>query len=118
MSKFKLERCPNGGTNCRSLVFKMNDLLGKASNAIAGNDYRRAFSLSMAAYNETFSITNEQCQKCTDMFQAVIMKSVEEQIEELYRMTTGVMKRKSYFSLLHQAEALLKEMEQNQRQSA
>jgi len=110
MSKFTLEHCPNGGTNCQALLIKINDLLENANYAIAVKDYRGAFNLEFTAFNNTLTLERKTCKKCTGMFRTVIMEKVEEHIEDLKRMTTGFLRKESYIPVLHQADALLNEM--------
>jgi len=104
--KIVLEHCPNGGHRCQSSLKKMNDLLLNANDAIAAKDLRNAMKYQSEAFKETFQITHEKCVPCADLFREIIISSLETQIHDLTKLTTGFLRKKGYQSTLERAKKL------------
>ncbi len=109
----KLEHCKDKGDACNSQMKLMNGNLLLARKLIEKKEYTRALQEIKQAYNSTYQIKPEQCQKCAQLFRDTIMGTLKQITTDLKKMTSGLFARKMYRFDLQQAEILLRELEEN-----
>lgn len=107
----RLEYCKDKGDACNSQMKTMNGNLLLARKLIEKKEYTRALQEIKYAYNSTYLIKPEQCQKCAQLFRDTIINSLKQLITDLKKMTSGLFARKVYKFDLQEAEKLLQDLE-------
>jgi len=106
----KLESCPKGGFACLEQIPFINRNLMLALKLAENKNYPHALIAIHESFDTIFSLREEQCQKCVNLFKELIIKSLEQIIRDLKRMTTGLFANKNYKYDLTKAEEMLQEL--------
>lgn len=107
----KLESCANGGNACRSQMILMNKHLLLSRKLIENKEYNRALNEIKEAFETTFDLKEEQCQKCAQLFRDTIINSLETIISDLTKMSKRVFGFRNFESDLEMAKMLLQKLQ-------
>lgn len=107
----QLESCPGGGTKCLSQRAVINECMRLSRIYIENKNYTEVVSILMKAFESTFDLNFEPCNRCGLFFRNLIFNSLKKTETELEKMNSGFFRKKRYVYNLTQVRKTLEEME-------
>ena len=106
----ELVSCPGGGENCSNHLSVINDKLEVARDLFASKDYSKGVNYLAEAYSVTFNLSHGFCVKCAGLFRETILKSLNNQVEEIEKLTVGLFKRPKHLPDLQYATEISRKL--------
>lgn len=112
----KLKYCPSGGENCHGQMAYMNNRLLLSQKFIENKEFIRAIDFLQEAFDSTFDLTENQCQRCAKLFRDSIIKTLIHLVADLEEMTRGLFRKKVYKIDLALAKQTLQQLQDKNKQ--
>jgi hypothetical protein len=102
----KLESCLDGQV-CRKDLSEINKNLLLSRNFVERKEYNRALDVIKEAFDTTYNLKEDHCQKCARFFRETIINSLDRTVADLRKMNKGFFRYRDYSTVLEMAEKML-----------
>ena len=117
-NSIELVSCPQGGESCADHLRVINDKLELARELFEYKDFSRGINVLVEAYGVSYSLSEGFCVKCADLFREIIFKSLNKQLNELERLTSGFLKRHKFVPDLRHAENAINKLKNSNKEDS
>lgn len=105
----KLESCLDGQV-CRKDLSEINKNLLLSRKFIERKEFNRALDVIKEAFDSTYNLKEEHCQKCARFFRETIVNSLDNTVSDIRKMNKGFFRYRNYSAVLEIAEKMLNEI--------
>jgi hypothetical protein len=115
-NKIELLSCNSGAENCKEHLLIINRCYVEANTFHQEKDYLNSIESLKNAFLMSCDLRHDSCSECANLFRATITKSLENINDELYRLTTGILKNKRYIKSYKESCAVLNDIKKELKQ--
>ena len=108
--KFEVVSCPRKEMKCNKQLSVINTYYNASEHFHREKDYQNSIESLQNAFYKTLDLNDQPCARCAALFRSVIIESVENKRNELYKMTKGFFGNKHYQPGLLLSEKVLSEL--------